>query len=253
MLVIIGLLIGGILVAQSMISTSKITATVAQIQQFDAGVMNFKAKYNYLPGDAPGWCTPNVDGDKDGTITAVGWGPSVAVWYGEIASFWYAWNPNEYSLIQDQVTLPNPRGANKNVPESKLGKNGSYFVATGLAVSGNAYPDLTNPQNYYGILGPDGTVVLGGSTSFFSATTSLNAAVTPVDAAALDKKIDDGNGKTGFVKSGSVGENAFSVGGLVATPLPTCSDSTSGVYAVQNPGYECTPLIRIGAQAGDPQ
>ncbi|MEI9897868.1 MAG: prepilin-type N-terminal cleavage/methylation domain-containing protein [Chthoniobacter sp.] len=36
-LVIIGLLIGGILVAQSMISTSKITATIQQLGQFDAG------------------------------------------------------------------------------------------------------------------------------------------------------------------------------------------------------------------------
>lgn len=43
-LVIIGLLIGGILVAQSMIGTSKITAAISQIQQFDAGVESFKTK-----------------------------------------------------------------------------------------------------------------------------------------------------------------------------------------------------------------
>ena len=41
-LVIIGLLIGGILVAQSMIGTTKIQALVRQIGQFDAAHNNFK-------------------------------------------------------------------------------------------------------------------------------------------------------------------------------------------------------------------
>ena len=62
-LVIIGLLIGGILVAQSMIGASKIVAVAAQIQQFDAGVMSFKTKYNALPSDAKGF-----GGDADGII-----------------------------------------------------------------------------------------------------------------------------------------------------------------------------------------
>jgi prepilin-type N-terminal cleavage/methylation domain-containing protein len=52
-LVIIGLLIGGILVAQSMIDTSKIEAQVRQIGQFDSAVANFVTKYNSLPGDSP--------------------------------------------------------------------------------------------------------------------------------------------------------------------------------------------------------
>ena len=52
-LVIIGLLIGGILVGQSMMSASKLTAFVAQIQHYDAEVEAYKAKFNYLPGNAP--------------------------------------------------------------------------------------------------------------------------------------------------------------------------------------------------------
>src|SRR5476649_2583779 len=63
-LVIIGLLIGGILVAQSMIGTSRIVAVAAQIQQFDAGVESFKAKYNALPGDAQ-----QFGGNGDGLVT----------------------------------------------------------------------------------------------------------------------------------------------------------------------------------------
>ena len=51
-LVIIGLLIGGILVAQSMISTVKIQGVIRQLQQYDVAITNFKTKYNQLPGDS---------------------------------------------------------------------------------------------------------------------------------------------------------------------------------------------------------
>ncbi len=50
-LVIIGLLIGGILAAQSMINAAKIQTFVRQVQQFDVAVSNFKTKYKGLPGD----------------------------------------------------------------------------------------------------------------------------------------------------------------------------------------------------------
>ena len=52
MLVIIGLLVGGILVATSMIHTANIHRFVGQVQQFDAAIANFQTKYNGLPGDA---------------------------------------------------------------------------------------------------------------------------------------------------------------------------------------------------------
>ena len=54
-LVIIGLLVGGILVGQSLISSAKISSQIQQIAHFDAGVGAFKAKYKFLPGDAPGF------------------------------------------------------------------------------------------------------------------------------------------------------------------------------------------------------
>ena len=63
MLVIIGLLIGGILAAQSMINTAKITAQVRQIQQIQIAVNNFNTKFNCLPGDCTTFTTAgNGDG-----------------------------------------------------------------------------------------------------------------------------------------------------------------------------------------------
>lgn len=63
-LVIIGLLIGGILASQSMISTTKIQKAVRQLQQYDTAIANFYTKYNQMPGDS-NLFTPAGDNDKD--------------------------------------------------------------------------------------------------------------------------------------------------------------------------------------------
>ena len=64
-LVIIGLLIGGILVAQSMIDTARAQKVVQELQQYQVMVNNFGTKYNSLPGDASVF-TPA--GNNDGII-----------------------------------------------------------------------------------------------------------------------------------------------------------------------------------------
>ena len=88
-LVIIGLLIGGILAAQSMIETTKVNKIVSQIQQYDAMVTNFQTKYNGLPGDSKAMgCTDAGYGTAcdDGLINGV-YGSSQQ-WIFEIANFW---------------------------------------------------------------------------------------------------------------------------------------------------------------------
>ena len=48
-LVIIGLLVGGILAAQSMISTAKLQKLVRDLSQYEIATNNFKLNYNYYP------------------------------------------------------------------------------------------------------------------------------------------------------------------------------------------------------------
>jgi len=50
-LVIVGLLIGGILKGQQMLQNSRITATVAELNGFEAATTNFRDAYGELPGD----------------------------------------------------------------------------------------------------------------------------------------------------------------------------------------------------------
>jgi prepilin-type N-terminal cleavage/methylation domain-containing protein len=241
-LVIVGLLIGGILVAQSLISTSRIAAQVAQIQQFDAAVMNFKTRYNYLPGDAPGF-----GGDGNGVIASGfnGYSYYTTDFLGDIAGFWT-------QLFPDQFPTPFPyaivytSGPLKNSLNSKMGKPGSYFLASALSIDG-VYADMTNPRNYYSIIDP--SQLTTSSVWRLVGTTSTNSPVKPVDLLALDKKMDDGLPTSGGVMSGDI--NDVSIAGAVeaAHPLASCSAAS---YVLTD-DYVCTPIVRIGAQAGNPQ
>lgn len=250
-LVIIGLLIGGILAAQSMISTAKINAQVRQIGQFDSMVLNFKDSYRYLPGDAP-----TFGGDGDGVIelTATsGYDNDIESFAGEIGNFWHDLDSTQFPGIAPFVqpgAKPNSSGSSKNVPASKLGSEGSFFIASALGITALT-ADTANPRNFYAILHRSQAQALSTWGWYsFSPTTSVNSAVKPVDLLALDQKIDDGLANSGNVLSGAIGTN-ISVGGIIANPLASCSSGST--YVVANTGYECTPLIRIGGSVGVPQ
>ena len=253
-LVIIGLLIGGILVAQSMISTSKITAQVAQIQQFDAGVMSFKAKYNYLPGDAPAF-----GGDGDGLIDSSS--DYVSRYSLDIANFWHSIDPSKFSRCTTGGTpgcKVETAGPTINAPLSKAGKPGSFFMASAISTGGNI-ADLTLRANYYTVL--NSTQIQAPISGTYSpAVTRLgNGSFQPSDVLALDKKLDDGLGNSGNVLAGGIGYGGAvgSANGMVGASWYQCTfphaPGSNPEYDIATKDYTCTPLIRIGAQAGDPQ
>jgi prepilin-type N-terminal cleavage/methylation domain-containing protein len=254
-LVIIGLLIGGILVGQSMIATSRVVATVKQFQQFDAGVENFKTKYNYLPGDAT-----QFGGDGDGLVdTGSGYGRNDD-FSGEMVNFWnnmdslhYPYNSGNEPANYTVTTPVYTSGANTNTPLSAIGSNGAFDVVYPITVPGQQI------HNYYAIL--NGTQLQPGATDcgycgtrcLPTQPTAGNAALKPSELLALDTKMDDGIANTGNILSGDIegaicGAGAVGVGG---NPLTNCSNG--GTYQVQHNSYECIPVIRIGATAGDLQ
>ncbi len=258
-LVIIGLLIGGILAAQSMISTAKIGAQVRQIGQFDAMVSNFKSQYNYLPGDAPAF-----GGDGDGVLdlTAVQY-PSndngATAFMCEIANFWHNLDPAQFPgsnpcVFQTHGIPALTSGPSKSAPSAKIGNSGSLFVALPITADG-IYANLSLKQNYYVILGGSqlqSPVAQNGNDYNILPTNSSNSPATPVDALALDLKIDDGAANSGIVLSGAIGPSGYACcAAPTLSALATCSSGAA--YQVQNSGYECTPLIRIGGSVGDPQ
>ena len=85
-LVIIGLLIGGILTARSLIESAHIQGFGKQISQYDIMTQNFITRYGVPPGDSPSF-TPagNGDGSVTASVTTSGF---PAATDNEIRGFW---------------------------------------------------------------------------------------------------------------------------------------------------------------------
>ncbi len=177
-LVIIGLLIGGILVAQSMIGTAKIQSLVRQVGQFDAALANFQTKYNQLPGDS----SIVGSGDNNGIVNHNG---GCGNWPGEMANYWNhlslsgLTNPvtgNAYTVITDLST------GNKSaaMPTAATGID-AYFMIFGISAGVNYY-FITHP-----ISGNGGSQI------------QISSVFTPVIALAIDQKIDDGAANSGNI------------------------------------------------------
>lgn len=88
-LVIIGLLVGGILAAQSMILTAKVNRLITDLHSYEIGVKNFYNNFRYYPGDAPQFTPP---GDGDGALANLVAGcaaaPNTGIANFEAANFW---------------------------------------------------------------------------------------------------------------------------------------------------------------------
>jgi hypothetical protein len=131
---------------------------------------------------------------------------------------------------------------------SKLGIKGSVMVVS--ACCGGVWHNYSG--SYYGIIRSSLVQNVTSANWNMNAVTSSNSAVRPSDVHALDAKIDNGVANTGTVISGGVYFwPAAQTGGISNNPIATCSVGAN--YVLTNPGYECTPLIRIGARAGAPQ
>lgn len=239
-LVIIGLLIGGILAAKSMISTAKINAQVRQIGQFDAMVMNFKDKFNYLPGDAPPFGN-EFYGDGDGRIEDQF--DANNFFSEEVAFFWNQLSstapmPQTYSAsVTDKVIV------DANIPRAKLGEGVGVVGSTGLNAAGPFYL-----QNYYFL----GLLI----QSFGDSRMCNQPGIAATDAQAIDIKFDDGSANTG---------NVIALGAVVCCDdhLTTSASSTASSGCVVNGDiskynnsstseYPCNLGIRMGTSTGSP-
>lgn len=233
-LVIIGLLIGGILVAQSMIGTAKIQALSRQLGQFDAAVNNFKTKYNQLPGDSnlmSDTFNLGISGNNDGII-----GSNVDFFSDEIALFWPELQnigfTNTTTLIEDSSGNNSGLGPSSYSPTAAAGKN-AVALAFGSGVPG---------VNYYAI-GDRGNTGYGISYN--------HKAFKPAEVLALDTKIDDGKADSGNVKGTDAGilSSIQAESGSIQSGTGCASGST---YASATTTEQCGIIrVRIGTTSGN--
>ena len=200
-LVIIGLLLGGILKGQELITSARVRNLISQQDGIKAGFYGFQDRYRALPGDYQqasqnlGGNSAATNGNGDGRITdATTAGGGTA--------------PDEQNLVWDHLT--------------RAGfLNGNFVYAAGTPT------DTTTPKNPYGRY-----LDLRYDNVYFSTAAATPTArhnlktgsSIPVEIMAeIDRKVDDGNAGAGAFVYSPFGS---------ADARATCSADT-GVWAVQ--------------------
>ena len=167
-LVIIGLLLGGILKGQEMITQAKIKNVIADMSGVSAAMYGYQDRYKALPGDdknAGRW-TGATAGNGDGLI--------VGKWTaaGEALEFW-----------------------------DHLGKAG-FISANGAVNPFNAVSGKMGVQTGDGASPPVGILSDGaGTPTKFSALMLCSANLPDKIAISVDAQMDDGLGQKGNVRS----------------------------------------------------
>src|SRR3954463_14534668 len=189
-LVIIGLLLGGILKGQEMITQAKIKNVIADVTGVSAAMYGYQDRYRALPGDDKGaarWTSAPaaVPGNGNGVIE--GTYNSAAV--GESLNFWD--HLRRAGFVGGQGT-ENPF----NAVSGKMG------VQTG---------DGTSPT-------PGGVLGVTATTEQFTGLILCTANLPDKIAVSVDAQMDDGKGKTGGVRGIKGGGNPV--------PTPQAEDYT---------------------------
>lgn len=226
-LVIIGLLIGGILVAQSLIDSSRVNAQIKQIKQYDIALNLFYDRYRMIPGDSHGW------GNQNGFLEGNGVTPATQMWV-EITL--YFTELERYKIINEGYSQGGALnyGEGGEIPKAKIGRGG---IAMQMNTKGELFYFLgisfEEPYSNAAGVGPFGNAI------------SPTGIMSPAEALAIDSKMDDGNPYTGNVVA--VRQYINSVDGGVPYPMQLEPDNAANcVYNSQyNVSLDATSLCRL--------
>jgi prepilin-type N-terminal cleavage/methylation domain-containing protein len=214
-LVIIGLLIGGVLVGQSLISSAENNRIIKDVQQYNIAVQLFYSRFKALPGDYRGGISvlgASYSGNGDGTINK--WA-TIASRQEGVTMFTHM----SRAGVLKQTFIDT--GINELTPTAWLGVNipklgdGRTIVGTGEDVYGNALSTappvngLCTTQNYFRLARPK---LVGNGGYGWTPQIALDA-LTPIDARSIDAKVDDGNASTGKVLADSISNYICKSGG----------------------------------------
>ena len=226
-MIIIGLLIGGVLKGQELIANAQIASTVTQAKGIDAAVSTFRDTYNAFPGDM-GNATTRIAGcagncaNSATTNSVLNVAPNAAAANaGEGLQFWL--HLSAADLISG-VTLTGNAVFGEELPTAPIG--GGFvagYTQTG-AIGGQTA--TANPRSgHYIVLRADAA----------TAASNASAILTPLQAARVDRKMDDGQPNVGTV---------VAIGTTGATNCASAG-AAAGTYSETNAADSCSLAIRI--------
>lgn len=252
-LVIIAFVLLAVMKGQELVHKSRMDSAVADLQKYKIAAQQFREKYYYLPGDisnptqyisstacanvaAANSCAGNGDGQ---ILRAAGSREeSLRAWQHlalteMITGSYSGRRCNNYGTAPVLTTpsscaastskvIQNLGDGTDNIPPSKLeyetGGKGGYWMAYGSPLGSTSF------VGNYVLLGRDPVSVL--------TDTALNGIISPKNAAAIDRKIDDSNSQTGVL---------FGVNSAAA---PTACN-TGGNYDFDDDTQSCVVWLSI--------
>lgn len=228
-LVIIGLISGGILVGSEIIRTSELNAMNRDVGTYRTALNAFRMKYNAVPGDMKNatqfWgaetaCpAPMGSASLDGTCNGNG---SRRVEQTNISG---AQN-NEMYRAWEHLSLAGM------IPGDYTGRYAGNLSSTAI-VAGQNVPAHSR-KGFFLLMYRDPSVASwfakSGHVIIAYGATAIQSPLTPLDAAALDSKFDDG--KPGY---GQITQYTNTVqGGCI-----TSDDATTALYDLSNQNQRC--------------
>lgn len=274
-LVIIGLVAGGILLGRELIETAALRAQITQVEALDSAANTFRTKYNYIPGDLPagqaaalGFVSRSgayAQGDANGFVNGTmdqsyGW-PTVG---GETLFFWDDLSSAGLSGFDIVGLLPVLGGLTVSaaevalfIPPARIGRGFVMVYGQGEKLDSNLASGL--PENNYQLvefLTPSSGIVDGMALL-------VGGPLTPIQALAIDQKLDDALPASGAISAMATGSTApvtglnYSIRYLASLgpPLPSAGtdcvvDGVPIVYNTATPDQAnrntCSLRIRAG-------
>ncbi|AMV40243.1 prepilin-type N-terminal cleavage/methylation domain-containing protein [Planctomyces sp. SH-PL62] len=273
-LVVIGLVVGGVLVGRDLIEAAKLRATASQLEQYSTAANVFKLKYGNLPGDIPAnkaqafglrysHAVSRNSGDGNGAFNCV----QDLVY---CSSGRYGFVNHEMTYFFMHLGDANLIAGNYNFYLSGYRDDGVYGGALRTTMSaGVDYPALKmNPlagilpvtsrifgDNWFMLSCISDTAIMG----WINQNCQFGAAVPPahdhrllpMQAFALDSKIDDGIPSTGTVRAvrilgGAIAGVSYDITIYIDDRPNLCvTTSASTLYNTNNNSPQCSMLVKM--------
>lgn len=212
-LVIVGLLLAGVLVGQDLINAARIRGVITDIERYNAAATTFQTKYDGLPGDLIntrafkfGFNTARNDAARNGTANH-GDGD------GKIKGCSLAWGANAlgcetvlfWADLGNAHLINFKSGLTSITATNQIGRAPFQVVDDNIAPKARIQEQLSvmvfnsdDGQNKFAI-GHFYTDSGGGVYNTIAGNWSTAKGLTPMQAEAMDRKMDDGEPLTGSV------------------------------------------------------
>lgn len=231
---IIGLLIGGVLKGQELMENARVTSTISQVKGYEGAVTTFRDTYNYLPGDMPNAASRlpdcagcNAGGGTTGnniigTVNAIGTNNSAVT--TENTLFWtHLLKANLIAGVTDAAISGGTVQWGETHPSAPVG--GGFTVGNGNGGGNATWSAGTTPIGNH--------VVLRTAPATAISTTANQQPLSPMRAAQIDRKMDDGISGSGSVLG--YGVTASCSGGLNGSYDETVESKDCGLaFKLQN-------------------